>query len=96
MDEWITPILTVFVLGTLFGMGIWHSVRLGECDHRFEDLHVRESATSEPSSGGYHDHITYHLYCRRCDQNLPLTYSKCKENMSELVRRDMQAEGALE
>jgi len=51
---------------------------LFECKHKARFLHVRKDHTEVMNQEyyGMYSHVTYHLYCMKCDADVKITYAK--------------------
>ena len=59
---------------------------LFKCNHPFKYIHVRDSEFTERINADF-DRVTYHLYCRKCNEKLPLSYARMVGSTKEFLNR---------
>lgn len=55
-----------------------------ECEHSFQDLHVSKTSTYVKLDS-IHNQITHHLYCKKCNKELNLTYIDVNKTLVKSV-----------
>lgn len=59
------------------------------CNHPASSLHVKTDATvvDSPDAPEDYQHVTYHLYCLRCDAPVEIGYAKVKGGVDAMMKR---------
>lgn len=59
------------------------------CKHPASRLHVQkdETVVDSPDDPQNYEHVTYHLYCLRCNAPVEIGYARIKGGVEAMMRR---------